>query len=187
MQHYCDEGCNALHAIKQLARQYPEHRQGPGLSKECLLSAKADSRPHSSWSRGAKKLEAEAWEQESVDLYSFTSVLCRELDQEGRQRIVEMLWDIVLADGVLHEYEADLVSRGAELLGVSTRDRVRLRKIVESRTFETTSSVNSSGLEQFPRETLHVCYGSLADLSARMWSVRFTPKSGHDQSRHNVR
>ena len=72
--------------------------------------------------------EAKAWEQESVDLYSFTSVLCRELDQEGRQRIVEMLWEIVLADGVLHEYEADLVSRGAELLGVSTRDRVRLKK-----------------------------------------------------------
>ena len=78
--------------------------------------------------------EAEAWEQDSVDLYSFTSVLCRELDQEGRRRIVEMLWEIVLADGVLHKYEADLVSRGAELLGVSTRDRVRLRKIVENRT-----------------------------------------------------
>ena len=45
--------------------------------------------------------EAEAWEQDSVDLYSFTSVLCRELDQEGRQRIVEMLWEIVLADGCL--------------------------------------------------------------------------------------
>ena len=59
---------------------------------------------------------------------------CRELNQEGRQRVVEMLWEIVLADGVLHEYEADLVSRGRELLGVSTRDRVRLRKIVESRT-----------------------------------------------------
>ena len=78
--------------------------------------------------------EAKAWEQESVDLYSFTSVLCRKLDQERRQRIVQMLWEIVLADGVLHEYEADLVSRGAELLGVSTRDRVRLKKIVESRT-----------------------------------------------------
>ena len=78
--------------------------------------------------------EAEAWEQESVDLYRFTSVLSRELDQEGRQRVVEMLWEIVLADGVLHEYEADVVSRGAELLGVSTRDRLRLRKIVESRT-----------------------------------------------------
>jgi uncharacterized tellurite resistance protein B-like protein len=77
--------------------------------------------------------EAEAWERDSVDLYSFTSVLCRELDQEGRQRIVEMLWEIVLADGVVHEYEADLVSRGADLLGVSPRDRVRLRKLVEAR------------------------------------------------------
>ena len=39
--------------------------------------------------------EAEAWEHDSVDLYSFTSVLCRGLDQDGRQRIVEMLWEIV--------------------------------------------------------------------------------------------
>jgi uncharacterized tellurite resistance protein B-like protein len=77
--------------------------------------------------------EAEAWERDSVDLYSFTSVISRELDQEGRQRIVEMLWEIVLADGVVHEYEADLVSRGADLLGVSPRDRVRLRKLVEAR------------------------------------------------------
>ncbi len=78
--------------------------------------------------------EAEAREHDSVDLYSFTSVLCRGLDQDGRQRIVEMLWEIVLADGVLHEFESNLVWRASELLGVSTRDRVRLRKLVESRT-----------------------------------------------------
>ena len=70
---------------------------------------------------------------ESVDLYQFTSVLCRALDQEGRKRIVEMLWEVVLADGVVHEFEANLVWRAAELLGVSTRDRVSLRKAVESR------------------------------------------------------
>jgi uncharacterized tellurite resistance protein B-like protein len=78
--------------------------------------------------------EAEAREHDSVDLYGFTSVLCRGLDQDGRQRIVEMLWEIVLADGVLHEFEANLVWRVSELLGVSTHDRVRLRKLVESRT-----------------------------------------------------
>jgi uncharacterized tellurite resistance protein B-like protein len=76
---------------------------------------------------------AEALEHDSVDLYGFTSVLCRELDQDGRQRIVEMLWEIVLADGVLHEFESNLVWRASELLGVSTQDRVRLRKLVESR------------------------------------------------------
>ncbi len=78
--------------------------------------------------------EAEAREAEAVDLYRFTSVLCRKLDQEGRQRIVEMLWEVAMADGVLHEFESHLVWRAAELLGVSTRDRVKLRKDVAART-----------------------------------------------------
>src|SRR4029450_758679 len=43
--------------------------------------------------------EADQREIESVDLYQFTSVLCRALDQEGRKRIIEMLWEVVLADG----------------------------------------------------------------------------------------
>jgi uncharacterized tellurite resistance protein B-like protein len=77
--------------------------------------------------------EAEAREEEAVDLYRFTSVLCAGLDQEGRQRIIEMLWEMAMADGVVHEFEANLVWRAAELLGVSTRDRVRLRKMVASR------------------------------------------------------
>lgn len=77
--------------------------------------------------------EAELKEKDSVDLYGFTSVISRNLDQEGRQKIVEMLWEVVLADGVIHEFENNLVWRSAELLGVSTRDRVRLRKDVEAR------------------------------------------------------
>jgi uncharacterized tellurite resistance protein B-like protein len=83
----------------------------------------------------AKQLfaDAEARERDSVDLYRFTSVLCRELDQDGRKRIVEMLWEVVLADGVVDEFEANLVWRVAELIGVSTRDRVTLRKQVEAR------------------------------------------------------
>jgi uncharacterized tellurite resistance protein B-like protein len=77
--------------------------------------------------------EAEVREHEAVDLYRFTSVLCAGLDQEGRQRIIEMLWEVAMADRVVHEFEANLVWRAAELLGVSTRDRVRLRKMVASR------------------------------------------------------
>src|SRR5262245_7643858 len=78
-------------------------------------------------------VEAVVREHESVDLYRFTSVLCRQLDQDGRKRIVEMLWEVVMADGVVHEFESNLVWRTAELLGVSTRDRVTLRKVVEKR------------------------------------------------------
>lgn len=77
--------------------------------------------------------EAEAEERESVDIYGFTSVLCRQLDQDGRKRIIEMLWEVVMADGVVDEFEDNLVWRTAELLGVSTRDRVLLRKAVEAR------------------------------------------------------
>ncbi|MGI9382467.1 MAG: TerB family tellurite resistance protein [Methyloligellaceae bacterium] len=76
---------------------------------------------------------AEKKEQEAVDLYGFTRVLSRRLDGEGRQKVVEMLWEIVMADGVVHEFEANLVWRAAELLGVSARDRIRIRKIVEGR------------------------------------------------------
>lgn len=72
-------------------------------------------------------------EQDAVDLYGFTSVLTRHLDRSERLKVVEMLWEIVVADGVIHELEANLVWRAAELLGVTSRDRIRLRKSVESR------------------------------------------------------
>jgi len=77
--------------------------------------------------------EAVEKEKDSVDLYGFTSVLTRHLDRPGRLKIVEMLWEIVMADGVIHEFEANLVWRAAELLGVTSRDRIRLRKSVENR------------------------------------------------------
>lgn len=77
--------------------------------------------------------DSEERERDAVDLYRFTSVLCRQLDQDGRKRIVEMLWEVVMADGVVDEFESNLVWRVAELIGVSTRDRVILRKKVEAR------------------------------------------------------
>jgi len=85
--------------------------------------------------RDVTALIAQAKEQENqaVDLYGFTSVLTGQLDQDGRKKIVEMLWEIVMADGVIHEFEANLVWRVAELLGISARDRIRLRKRVEQR------------------------------------------------------
>ena len=38
-------------------------------------------------------------EGDAVDLYHFTSVIMREVNEEGRLRIVEMLWEMVFADG----------------------------------------------------------------------------------------
>lgn len=70
---------------------------------------------------------AEASDREAVDFYHFTHVICRSLGQPGRLRIIEMMWEIALADGVVHEVEENIVARIAELLGVSPHDRVMLR------------------------------------------------------------
>ena len=80
----------------------------------------------------ARQLIEAAWEseREAVDLYRFTSVLKRRLDAEGRLAVVGMLWDMAHADGAVHEFEENVVWRVAELLGVSTRDRVLLRREV---------------------------------------------------------
>ena len=67
-------------------------------------------------------------EHEAVDLYHFTSLLNRSLDEEGRVRIIEMMWQIVYADGERDELEDNLLWRAADLLGVSARERIELRR-----------------------------------------------------------
>ena len=81
------------------------------------------------------ELVAEATEAElqAVDLYHFTSLLNRTLDQEGRRRIVEMLWEMVYADRRVTELEDNLLWRAADLLGVSSRERIELRQRVTGR------------------------------------------------------
>jgi uncharacterized tellurite resistance protein B-like protein len=72
-------------------------------------------------------------EGEAVDLYHFTSVIMRSVNEEGRRRIVEMMWELVYADGKVSEFEDNVVWRAAELLGVSSRDRIDLKHRVAAR------------------------------------------------------
>jgi uncharacterized tellurite resistance protein B-like protein len=76
---------------------------------------------------------AEGADAEAVDLYGFTSVLKARLDAADRERIVELMWKLVFADGQVHEFEDNVVWRVAELLGVSTQTRVRLKQTVRDR------------------------------------------------------
>jgi uncharacterized tellurite resistance protein B-like protein len=69
-------------------------------------------------------------EHEAVDLYHFTHRLNRALDEEGRAKIVEMMWEIVYADGQRDELEDNLLWRAADLLGVSAQERIELRRRV---------------------------------------------------------
>src|SRR5882724_4965514 len=84
---------------------------------------------------GADRLIASAMvvEGEAVDLYHFTSVIMRSVDEVGRLRIVEMMWELVYADGQVSEFEDNVVWRAADLLGVSSRDRIDLKHRVAER------------------------------------------------------
>jgi uncharacterized tellurite resistance protein B-like protein len=73
---------------------------------------------------------ATAAEQEAIDLYRFTSVLLRVLDEDARRRLVEMMWQIVYADGRVTEFEDNLIWRASELLGISARERIELKRRV---------------------------------------------------------
>ncbi|MBN9599442.1 MAG: TerB family tellurite resistance protein [Afipia sp.] len=69
-------------------------------------------------------------EGEAVDLYHFTSVIMRSVNEEGRLRIVEMMWELVYVDGNVTEFEDNVVWRAADLLGISQRDRINLKRRV---------------------------------------------------------
>ena len=66
-------------------------------------------------------------EGEAVDLYHFTSVIMRSVNEEGRLRIVEMMWELAYVDGQVSEFEDNVVWRAADLLGISSRDRIDLK------------------------------------------------------------
>jgi uncharacterized tellurite resistance protein B-like protein len=74
--------------------------------------------------------DSAAVDRNAIDLYHFTRQLNAVLDEEGRRQIVRMMWQIVYADGNADEFEANIIWRAADLLGVSTRQRVELRQEV---------------------------------------------------------
>lgn len=71
---------------------------------------------------------AEEEVHQSVDLYAFTSVLKRHLDEQARIEFIGIMWEIVFADGEMSELEDNIVWRVAELIGVDRRDRVLMRQ-----------------------------------------------------------
>jgi len=76
---------------------------------------------------------AEAADQESIDLYRFTSVLKRHLDVPARLHFIEVLWEMVYADGDVGEIEDNIMWRIAELIGVEQQQRVALKLRVAER------------------------------------------------------
>ena len=72
--------------------------------------------------------EAEDDLDRSVDIYRYTRALRVAFDEKERIELLEMLWEVVYADGVVHAYEAQLMRRLAGLLYVEDRDSGTARK-----------------------------------------------------------
>ena len=77
--------------------------------------------------------EAERASDQSVEWQGFTSAVKDGFAPEERVQVIEMLWEVVYADGELHDYEASLLRRITGLLYVSDRESGEARKRVLAR------------------------------------------------------
>jgi uncharacterized tellurite resistance protein B-like protein len=76
---------------------------------------------------------AEARAREMVQLHGYTSAIFDGMTAEGRIELIEMLWEVAYADGVLDPEEDLLIRRIAGLIVVTDRDRVLARQRVMAR------------------------------------------------------
>ncbi len=68
-----------------------------------------------------------------VSVQHITRLMNEQLDQEGKRKVVEMMWSVVYADGDKHHYEEHLLRKVAELLYVSHEDFIRARHLAEEK------------------------------------------------------
>lgn len=78
-------------------------------------------------------VEAEKAQAEANHLVRFTRAIKDAYGPDERAAMLEMLWEVAYADGVLHHYEANLLRRISGLLYVSDREAGAARKRVLAR------------------------------------------------------
>ena len=64
-------------------------------------------------------IEALAKSDERVEIFSQIKIILNEMNHEERIDVIEMMWGVILSDGVLDDFEANLMRRMNGLLYVS--------------------------------------------------------------------
>lgn len=77
--------------------------------------------------------EAEAAMAERVDFHRFTDTVLKAFDLGERIRLLELLWEVVYADGVVDEREEHLMRRITGLIEVPDRESGAAKKRVAAR------------------------------------------------------
>ncbi len=78
--------------------------------------------------------DAKLANENAIDFYRFTSTIKDAYDREQRETVLEMMCEILLADGRIDEDEMNMGWRIAGLLGFDNREWVMIRKRVEDKT-----------------------------------------------------
>lgn len=76
---------------------------------------------------------AESEEAGTVDLHRWAQAIKRGYDEAERVRLIEKMWEVVYSDGVLDDYEANLLRRVAGLIYVPDRESGKARQRVVAR------------------------------------------------------
>jgi uncharacterized tellurite resistance protein B-like protein len=71
--------------------------------------------------------------ESSAQLFHFTRVINERLSHDQRIELIEILWEVAYADGVLDQYEDSLLRRVSGLIYVSDRERGVARQRVLQR------------------------------------------------------
>ena len=77
--------------------------------------------------------EAESQESQTLDLFAWTQVVKNNFSAEERVELIEKMWEVAYADGVLDDFEANLLRRVAGLIYVPDRDSGAARRRVMAR------------------------------------------------------
>jgi uncharacterized tellurite resistance protein B-like protein len=65
---------------------------------------------------------------ESTQLYRFVRTVMEHFDYDERVALIETLWEVVYADGLMDDFEAQMMRRIGGLLHIEDRDRGAARK-----------------------------------------------------------
>jgi len=74
---------------------------------------------------------AEAKARRSVELYSVTKIISQSFSYDERMDILQSIWEVVLSDGRVDDFEDQLMRRLSGLIHISDRDRAFSRQKAE--------------------------------------------------------
>jgi len=105
-----------------------DHRERTVISR--LLERRFQLSPHD-----ARALieAAERVTDRSVELFRFTRIINERLSVEERTELIEMMWEVAYADGVLDKFEDSLLRRVGGLIYIPDRERGMARQRVLKR------------------------------------------------------